>query len=303
MFELNGQSCPFCGGSNFRRYSANAYDAVGSKVNVIECRACVAAWQWPLQRSQEDSARTFACAYEEKVEGTYFDPVKRDAIAEMQRNFLVNLIGSPGRLLDIGCGDGYFARHMANHGWRVVGLDPAINSSISETTTTGSLTLQAADLGAMADDEMFDVMTLWDVIEHVEAPDGLIALAARHLVHGGVLVVETGNYQSEGRAFHEDVWWNYQLDHRWYLAPPQLKTLMIKNGLPNTELLKFVMRPWWKGQSDMSEPRVRSLVKAAILNPRKLASTWQQFKERQKIRQKWQGWSGLEIMTMLGRKP
>ena len=45
-------------------------------------------------------------------------------------------------------------------------------------------------------DATYDIVTLWDVIEHVEDPLGLLISAMAHLRPGGWLVVETGNYQS-----------------------------------------------------------------------------------------------------------
>ncbi|MCW5640802.1 MAG: class I SAM-dependent methyltransferase [Rhodoferax sp.] len=302
MLGLNGDSCPYCSGANLRRYSSRAYDTPNARVNIVECRSCEAAWQWPLQRKETDSARIFAQAYQEQKQDSYFDPVKRDAVASLQRDFIETRASGKGRLLDVGCGDGHFARHMATHGWQVVGLDPAILSPGTECVGTGSLTLAGGDLSGLGHEATFDVITLWDVVEHVENPSALVADASRHLAAGGLLVVETGNYQSEGRAFHEDEWWNFQVDHRWYFSPPQLKALLMRNGLSNVEMLESVLRPWWKGRPDMPRPRMRSLVKAVALNPLKMIEAWRQFKERRRVRQEWSGWSGLEIMVMFGER-
>ena len=302
MLILNGHSCPFCNGENLLHYSAQAYDAAPRKVNIVECRTCHAGWQWPLQRTEQQSAMEFENAYAEHGEGTYFDPLKRESVANCQGEFLETKIRTPGRLLDIGCGDGNFARHMASRGWVVIGLNPAMVSEVTEERSPGRLHLQPGSVADLPEHEVFDVITLLDVVEHVEKPEQLIAQAATRLAPGGILVVETGNYQSAGRVLSHGTWWNYQIDHRWYFAPPQLSGLLTQAGLDNIELADRVLRPWWKGQRDMSPPRLSALAKTITKKPWQLTAALRCHQELVYGNNKWKGWSGLEIMTMIGRK-
>lgn len=303
MLDLTDDACPFCNGTSLLRFIAPAHDAVPRQVNIIECQSCQAAWQWPLQRTEQQSVAVFENNYSERNEGSYFDPLKRESVAHCQSEFLESKFRTPGRLLDIGCGDGNFARHMANHGWYVVGLDPAIQTAVTEARSTGIMRLQPGIIADLPEHEMFDVVTLWDVVEHVEKPDQLIAEAASRLAPGGMLVVETGNYQSSGRVQSKGKWWNYQLDHRWYLAPPQLRELMTNAGLCQVELADRVLRPWWKGQPDMSPPRLSTLFKNIAKNPRQLKAALDCHRKLVLGSKYWRGWGGMEIMTMIGKMP
>lgn len=302
MLNLNGDLCPYCNGTSLLRYSAPAHDAAPLMVNIIKCEACDAAWQWPLQRTAQQSVIEFQDAYSSQHESSYFDPIKREAVAHCQCEFLASKFAKPSRLLDIGCGDGNFARAMAKRGWNVVGLDPAILAPVTEEATGGRLTLQPGSIANLREHEVFDLITLWDVIEHVEKPGQLITEAATRLTPGGVLVVETGNYQSAGRVQSRGAWWNYQIDHRWYLAPPQLRSLLNKAGLRNIEIANRVLRPWWKGQSDMPPPRLSTLAKAIVKRPRHLGEALRTHHELVHGFNKWTSWGGLEIMTMMGHK-
>ncbi len=302
MLNLKGNSCPFCNGDNLLRYSAPAHDAAPRRVNIVECRTCQAGWQWPLQRTEQQSVVEFENAYTKHGVGTYFDPLKRESVADCQREFLETKIQIPGRLLDVGCGDGNFARHMAGRGWNVVGLDPAMLSEVTEDRSPGRLRLQPGSIADLPEHEAFDAITLWDVVEHVEKPAQLIAQATTRLAPGGMLVVETGNYQSAGRIQSHGTWWNYQIDHRWYFAPPQLSALLTQAGLDNIELADRVLRPWWKGQRDMSPPRLSSLAKTIAKKPWGLTAAWRCHQELAHANKNWKGWGGLEIMTMIGRK-
>lgn len=93
-----------------------------------------------------------------------------------------------GRLYDVGCGHGFFVQEALAHGWEAFGCDPgAYESGIGRrgrVMTGGTDALPG---------ELADVVTLWDVIEHVYDPHALICEAASKLRIGGALVVRTPN--------------------------------------------------------------------------------------------------------------
>lgn len=303
MHTFDGYLCPFCTGKNLLYFSAPAHDAASLVVHIVQCNDCEAGWQWPLQRTERQSAAAFQNAYKDQNEGSYFDPVKRDSVADLQCQFLETQFEKPGRLLDVGCGDGSFGRLMAHRGWEVIGLDPVIVAAVTEPTGTGRLRLQPGGISDLTESDYFDVVTLWDVVEHVEKPDQIIAEAATRLAPGGCLVVETGNYQSAGRVQSQRTWWNYQIDHRWYLAPPQLQALLAAAGLDNIQLADRVLRPWWKGQPSMPLPSLGRLIKVIAKRPWRVGAAVREHTEISKCANKWGKWGGLEIMTMTGRKP
>ena len=302
MLKLGDQICPFCSGSALIRFKAEAYDSSSNCVNVVECTLCQVGWQWPIQRTETQSAEIFNRSYSEHEDGTYFDIAKREAVATCQREFVEAHRRTPGRLLDIGCGDGTFGKNLAAAGWTVVGLDPALQTKATHRFTSGSLTLRNESIVDMPSDALFDVITLWDVVEHIEKPDQLIADAAARLAPGGILVVETGNYQSAGRLQSKSKWWNFQLDHRWYFAPPQLSALLKNVGLSQIVVADRVLRPSWKGKADALFPRPAGLIKSIIRRPWRAIDLWRSHNALVDGCRRWKGWSGLEIMTLVGRK-
>jgi 2-polyprenyl-3-methyl-5-hydroxy-6-metoxy-1,4-benzoquinol methylase len=302
MLNPSDKSCPFCNGVQLRHYVAPAHDVENETVSIVECRNCEAGWQWPLRRSEQQSAAVFENAYAQHNDGSYFDISKRDSVANCQVDFILKKRTQPGRLLDIGCGDGNFARHMAQRGWDVTGLDPALSKGTVEQVDNGRLSLQSHGLVELPAGQLFDVITLWDVVEHVEKPDQLIQAAVAYLAPGGLLIAETGNFQSAGRIDSQGTWWNFQLDHRWYFAPPQLEAMMAQAGLDGIELDDKVLRPWWKGQRDMPRPRLRSVVKAVVKKPWQISTILRRHNDLLSGQKNWAGWSGLDIMTMTGRK-
>jgi len=100
-----------------------------------------------------------------------------------------------GRLLDVGCGDGAYLEYMQSLGWDVEGVDfdpgaVAAARARGVPVKTGDLAQQ--DYG----EDMFDVITLNHVIEHVPRPRDLLRECRRVLKPGGRLIVVTPNTDS-----------------------------------------------------------------------------------------------------------
>lgn len=304
--NVSGSQCPFCGKSSLRRFSAQASDTSvpsRARVNLTECTECVTAWQWPLQRTTEESISEFDAAYAKQVKDSYFDPAKRAAIGELQRELIAANIAGSGTLLDVGCGDACFAKIMADNGWQVIALDPALPPSTADSSECATPQFVRGSFSDLPEGVRYDVITLWDVVEHVEDPLGLITEAANRLAPGGLLVIETGNYQSGGRITGGENWWAYQLDHRWYLAPPQLSQLMTSAGLGELRLTDRVLRPWWNGQKDLPHPKLFTLIKTIIKNPLGCWGALRRYRQLVEGHKSWREWGGLEIMTMIGHGP
>jgi 2-polyprenyl-6-hydroxyphenyl methylase/3-demethylubiquinone-9 3-methyltransferase len=107
------------------------------------------------------------------------------------REFAGPLIGL--RVIDIGCGGGLFLSKLREAGADVVGIE--IDHSRAaycresrltiETEPVESPSIQARHRGA------FDVVTMWDVIEHVNFPQDTIAKAVNLLKPTGLLLLDT----------------------------------------------------------------------------------------------------------------
>src|SRR5690606_14069994 len=130
-----------------------------------------------------------------------------------------------GRMLNVGCGAGIFARAAFKEGWSVCGVDPAATPEADQEDGR-SLTLIQGLLDAVPSGQTFDVITLWDVVEHLERPRDLLSACKDYLAPGGWLVMETGNFLSTGRIVEDANWWCYQHDHRWYFSPKTLESLL-----------------------------------------------------------------------------
>src|SRR5205807_742919 len=83
----------------------------------------------------------------------------------------------PGRLLDVGCGTGLFLAVARRRGWTPFGIDDCAEATRHAREHFG-LAVTIGDFEDFARDARhFDVITMWDIIEHARRPVDLLAAA------------------------------------------------------------------------------------------------------------------------------
>jgi 2-polyprenyl-6-hydroxyphenyl methylase/3-demethylubiquinone-9 3-methyltransferase len=115
-----------------------------------------------------------------------------------QRNpWIAATIGiEPRRVLDLGCGAGFLANHLAAKGHTVTGVDTTPENLVVARAhdATGTATYELGDACTLPyPDASFDVVCAMDLIEHVPDPARLVAEAGRVLAPGGLFFFHTFN--------------------------------------------------------------------------------------------------------------
>ncbi|HEU5076841.1 MAG TPA: bifunctional 2-polyprenyl-6-hydroxyphenol methylase/3-demethylubiquinol 3-O-methyltransferase UbiG [Polyangiaceae bacterium] len=100
------------------------------------------------------------------------------------------------RVLDVGCGAGFLANHLAREGFEVTGLDASEESLAvaARHDETGRVVYQLGNALALPHaDQSFDAVCAMDFLEHVEDAASVIRECARVLRPGGLFFFHTFN--------------------------------------------------------------------------------------------------------------
>jgi len=100
---------------------------------------------------------------------------------------------TPGTLLDIGCSTGFFLRVAQIKGWRCKGVELSKDTARIASEKYGLEVYQGELDEQPFREEEFDVITLWDVIEHVENPLETLNQIQHILKKDGIIVFRTPN--------------------------------------------------------------------------------------------------------------
>ena len=157
------------------------------------CRRCDVQFADPLEEPGQEFYETHW-----RYSGPEIHFTSPRALNWDQRCFLRDRPLPGGRLLDVGCGTGYFAAAAQRAGYRVTGLDLNRTQLEIARRSFGLGDLHATTLADYARGVpvgSLDVVTAFQVLEHVAAPMDFVAEAARLLRAGGYFAVGVPNWR------------------------------------------------------------------------------------------------------------
>jgi SAM-dependent methyltransferase len=140
-------------------------------------------------------------------------------------------IERPGRLLDYGCAVGLFVKAAVEAGWSARGYE---RSSWAASYGRSQFGLDITVADGTVDPfgpNSFDVVTLWDVLEHLEQPRRVLELVSKWLVQGGIVALNTVNSSSLGARLAGSGWRHvYPPHHLQLYSKRSLERLLAEFG-------------------------------------------------------------------------
>ncbi len=233
--------CDLCGSIEYSGMYRGNLDGSASNAAAYYSSSRFVAGYYPIVRcsgcnlvrsSLRDDDPTLSDIYTRLVDGNYeAEAENRRRTAHSYLNLVSRFCQEPQNLLDIGCSTGIFLSAAQQAGWNVTGLEPSrwaadIASSRLSGTEIIVSTLEKADFPA----ENFDVITLWDVIEHLPYPSEVLLSIYRWLKPSGWLFLNTPNIASIPARALGARWMLLLREHIWYFSPQTLQILLAKCG-------------------------------------------------------------------------
>ncbi|MBN1526885.1 MAG: class I SAM-dependent methyltransferase [Candidatus Omnitrophica bacterium] len=204
-------------------------------IDIVRCRACGLEYADAMPGPQQ-----LKDLYDEKYfrsggSGTsYFDYLAEEeamALNAARRLARIEEIKpARGKLLDVGCATGVFLK-AASGKWDAAGVELSGFASSYAREKRGLAVKTGTLKEAAYPDKHFDVITMWDVIEHLPDPGQDLAAAGRMLKDDGLLVLTTGDAGSLFARMCGRHWHLYNpAQHLSFFSKKTISLLLEKSG-------------------------------------------------------------------------
>ena len=136
----------------------------------------------------------------------------------------------PGRLLDFGCGWGFFLGAAREQGWEIHGLEPLPGHALHARAQFGANVITDILRADTFPPNSFDVITSFQVFEHLPDPSGNLAILQRALKPGGVIMIEVPNIDTWSVRLLGKRHRHFVHDHLNFFSVSTLRSLLTRHG-------------------------------------------------------------------------
>jgi SAM-dependent methyltransferase len=192
---------------------------------IVQCTNCGLVYTNPRPNAQ-DIVDSYVA-----VEDPLYLQEREGRVLTFERHLrpVMQLAPPPGRLLDVGSYIGVFVEIATRHGYDAWGLEPS-HWAVREACRQGLQMIEGTFETVALPEASYDVVTMWDVIEHLTDPLDEIRRAHRVLKPGGLLVIHTMDIDSLFARVMGRRWpWLMEM-HIYYFSRRTLNEMLQKAG-------------------------------------------------------------------------
>ena len=240
--------CPACGSEDAALYldgddNEIQLDSVGSSRTllshgrILRCGSCGLAYR-SFRPNNEQLGSLYRAADDSRYEA---EMPNRWRTARRHKQIIERYVAHKESLLDIGCASGAFLSVMRDAGWSGDGIEPSESQFLRASKLLGgSANLQQCMLQDATLSRDYDLVTLWDVLEHVTEPGPFLQLATSHLKDGGYVTLNVPRVDSLVARLLGSRWPLLLAEHLNYFTIPSLRVCGESAGL---DLIHTGQRP------------------------------------------------------------
>jgi 2-polyprenyl-3-methyl-5-hydroxy-6-metoxy-1,4-benzoquinol methylase len=200
----------------------------------VKCRHCHLIYMNPMEKVSKTNE--YYC----KAKNTHAPTIRESYLrtAESQVR-LIQKYASGTDLLDIGCAQGFFLSSASQAGYTTKGIE------ISQDAAEYARREFSLDVEAKPFEELwfaenhFDVVTLWQVLEHVPYPLMILKEVHRILKPGGLLVVSTPNIEGIPAKILRKRWWDIKRLHINQFTTKTLTDILQNSDFKNISSVSY----------------------------------------------------------------
>lgn len=242
------RNCPCCGQNDFdvlleSNMKAGDFGEVVETVYMlpggkwgrhVKCRNCQLIYVNPIEKAG-------------KINSAYSQRGSSDAsiIRKMRLNASQSQVGLIGQskngahLLDIGCGEGFFLFNASRAGYATKGVELSQEAAEYARREFG-LDVDAKPFEQLRFPEnYFDIITLWQVLEHVPHPLVMLTEVHRILKPGGLLALSTPDIKGVPARILGRRWWNIRMLHINQFSARTLSAVLQRTGFRDISSVSY----------------------------------------------------------------
>jgi 2-polyprenyl-3-methyl-5-hydroxy-6-metoxy-1,4-benzoquinol methylase len=231
MGTLNSSSefCPYCHSNAELDFSIN-------KRHYFHCRNCDLIFKG--NRRNDDQNKVIS--YYEKE---YFNNYAHNELTGSRNIIYSHILDTIetkiniGKLLDVGCGCGFFLKEARSRGWNVTGIDPSEKSIDYCNNTLGTASARKGTLASISTEKDYNVITMINVLDHSTEPWSEIEKSITLLKEDGLIFLRFPNGMVHPALFNiaskfrmHNLIKKYLIFHEYSFTPKFIKRLLIDCG-------------------------------------------------------------------------
>ncbi len=235
MGNINHTSCPVCKSTNINKFlESNDFSTSHEDYTIFKCNDCSFAFTQDIP-DEESIGKYYKSeeyvSHSDTKKGLFFKlyHIVRNYMLKSKQKTVEKISGKKsGELLDIGTGTGYFINQMKTGGWTVTGIEQDEDARNFGKSNFG-LNVFDKDKLFEFEENSFDVVTMWHVLEHIHRYNEYLTQIKKILKPGGKLIIAVPNYTSYDAKHYQKYWAAYDLPiHLWHFSPNSIKLLLSK---------------------------------------------------------------------------
>ena len=222
---MNEPSCNVCGSRDVALVYNNATDYItGDFFQVWQCKSCKAGITWP---QPDDLSPYYPTKYRR------YNRIVRDILKFFYRQRVKkwsSQFSTPGVAFEMGCGDGLMLDTLRDLGWKVVGSERTFESAYVPGHILG-LPVFVGGLESIHPSPQFDLIFLFQVLEHLQDPVKTLQQLLRFLKPHGKLIIGVPNFASWQAKIGQEKWFHLDVPrHLVHYSYSVLETLLKQSG-------------------------------------------------------------------------
>ncbi len=183
-------TCKSCNSKNLQIFIKDV-SSFGYKMDVVECKDCHLRFRNILLNEKEIES-LYASSYFNEIQKDYFfsNQELKEKIFKNRLQIVNSIVSKKGTLLDVGSAMGTFLEVAKKDGWKETGIE--VSEYASEIANKNGLNSICGNTSMIiGQNKKYDVITLWDMIDHAEKPLTVLDDVRKLIGENGFIFVET----------------------------------------------------------------------------------------------------------------